>query len=201
MESSPPKEEGLRERKRRETLHRIAEQGLKLFLTNGYEATTLDAIAEAAGISRRTFFYYFKSKEEILLAWQDGGFTETLRAAVLEQSTKQSPLNAVKNALLELTIRFQADYKQTRVIERLMCSNEALRIRHQAKYVEQEASGIRRALPDVAAAEAAACAPHCRHDVDRSTSSCDRQLEPRRRGSDRSSIYLKEAFADLKSEI
>ncbi len=78
MESSPPREEGLRERKRRETLHRIAEQGLKLFLSNGYEATTLDAIAEAAGISRRTFFYYFKSKEEILLAWQDGGFTETL---------------------------------------------------------------------------------------------------------------------------
>ena len=57
MESSPPKEKGLRERKRRETLHRIAEQGLKLFLSNGYEATTLDAIAKAAGISRRTFFY------------------------------------------------------------------------------------------------------------------------------------------------
>jgi AcrR family transcriptional regulator len=138
MESSSPKKEGLRERKRRETLHRIAEQGLKLFLTHGYEATTLDAIAEAAGISRRTFFYYFKSKEEILLAWQDGGFTETLRAAVLAQSTRQSPLNAAKNALLELTIRFQADYKQTRVIERLMCANESLRIRHQAKYVEKE---------------------------------------------------------------
>jgi AcrR family transcriptional regulator len=131
-------EEGLRERKRRETLHRIAEQGLKLFLAHGYEATTLDAIAEAAGISRRTFFYYFKSKEEILLAWQDGGFNETLRAAVLEQSTKQSPLNAVKNALLELTVRFQADYKQTKEIERLMFANESLRIRHQAKYLEKE---------------------------------------------------------------
>ena len=74
MENSP-KEEGLRERKRRETLRRIAEQGLKLFLTNGFEATTLDQIAEAAGISRRTFFYYFKSKEDILMAWQGGGFT------------------------------------------------------------------------------------------------------------------------------
>jgi len=136
MKSS--KEEGLRARKRRETLHRIAEQGLKLFLAHGYEATTLDAIAEAAGISRRTFFYYFKSKEEILLAWQDGGFNETLRAAVLEQSTNQSPLNAVKNALLELTVRFQADYKQTKEIERLMFANESLRIRHQAKYLEKE---------------------------------------------------------------
>lgn len=140
MKSSSRKEEGLRERKRRETLHRIAEQGLKLFLTKGYDATTLDAIAEAAGISRRTFFYYFKSKEEILLAWQDGGFNETLRAALLEQTTRQSPLDAVKNALQELTARFQVDYKQTKVIERLMSANESLRIRQQAKYVEKEAA-------------------------------------------------------------
>ncbi len=68
MEKPAFREQGLRERKRRETLRRIAEEGLKLFLTNGYEATTLDEIAEAAGISRRTFFYYLKSKEEILLA-------------------------------------------------------------------------------------------------------------------------------------
>jgi AcrR family transcriptional regulator len=197
--SSPP-EEGLRERKRRQTLQRIAEQGLRLFLTNGYEATTLDAIAEAAGISRRTFFYYFKSKEEILLAWEDGGFTETLRAAVLEQSTKQSPLNAVKSALLELTIRFQADYKQTRVIERLMCANESLRIRHQAKYVEKEQAVFdalcqmwpqpkrQPALRIVAMMSSGAL----RLAIDNWN---------RDQGKRPISIYLKEAFADLKSEL
>jgi AcrR family transcriptional regulator len=200
MENSPPKEEGLRERKRRETLHRIAEQGLRLFLTNGYEATTLDAIAEAAGISRRTFFYYFKSKEEILLAWQDGGFTETLRAAVLEQSTKQSPLNAVKNALLELTIRFQADYKQTRVIERLMCANESLRLRHQAKYVEKEQAVFdalcqmwpqpkrQPALRIVAMMSIGAL----RLAIDNWN---------RDQGKRPIAVYLREAFAGLKSEI
>jgi AcrR family transcriptional regulator len=200
MESAPPKEERPRERKRRETLHRIAEQGLKLFLTHGYEATTLDAIAEAAGISRRTFFYYFKSKEEILLAWQDGGFTETLRAAVLEQSTKQSPLSAVKNALLELMSRFQADYKQTRVIERLMCANESLRIRHQAKYVEKEQAVFdalcqmwpqpkrQPALRVVAMMSIGAL----RLAIDNWN---------RDQGKRPLAIYLKEAFADLKSEI
>ena len=187
-------------RKRRETLHRIAEQGLKLFLTNGYEATTLDAIAEAAGISRRTFFYYFKSKEEILLAWQDGGFTETLRAAVLEQSTKQSPLDAVKNALLELTIRFQADYKQTKEIERLMFANESLRIRHQAKYVEKEQAVFdalcqmwpqpkrQPALRIVAMISVGAL----RLAIDNWN---------RDQGKRPIAFYLKEAFADLKSEI
>jgi AcrR family transcriptional regulator len=200
MESSAHKEEGLRERKRRETLRRIAEQGLKLFLTRGYEATTLDAIAEAAGISRRTFFYYFKTKEEILLAWQDGGFTETLRAAVLEQSTKQSPLNAVKNALLELTIRFQFDYKQTRVIERLMCANESLRIRHQARYVEKEQAVFdalcqmwpqpkrQAALRIVAMMSIGAL----RLAIDNWN---------RDQGKRPIAIYLKEVFADLKSEI
>ena len=193
-------EEGLRERKRRETLHRIAEQGLKLFLTHGYEATTLDAIAEAAGISRRTFFYYFKSKEEILLAWQDGGFNETLRAAVLEQSTNQSPLNAVKTALLELTVRFQADYKQTKEIERLMCANESLRIRHQARYLEKEQAVFdalcqmwpqpkrQPALRIVAMMSIGAL----RLAIDNWN---------RDQGKRPIAIYLREAFAGLKSEI
>ena len=193
-------EEGLRERKRRETLHRIAEQGLKLFLTHGYEATTLDAIAEAAGISRRTFFYYFKSKEEILLAWQDGGFNETLRAAVLEQSTNQSPLNAVKNALLELTVRFQADYTQTKEIERLMCANESLRIRHQARYLEKEQAVFdalcqmwpqpkrQGALRIVAMMSVGAL----RLAIDNWN---------RDQGKRPIAIYLREAFAGLKSEI
>ena len=49
---------GLRERKRRDTLQRIAQTGLDLFIAKGYEETTLDDIAAAAGISRRTFFHY-----------------------------------------------------------------------------------------------------------------------------------------------
>ncbi len=48
MKGASEKPEGLRERKRRETSERIIKKGLKLFVKNGYEATTLDAIAEAA---------------------------------------------------------------------------------------------------------------------------------------------------------
>jgi AcrR family transcriptional regulator len=200
IKNSSAPEEGLRERKRRETRQRIAEQGLRLFLSKGYEATTLDAIAEAAGISRRTFFYYFKSKEEILLAWQGGGFTETIRAAVLAQSTRQSPLDAVKSALLALTMRFQADYKHGKAIEQLMCSNEALRIRHQAKYLEQEEAVFEAlcrmwpqpkrhpALRVVAMMSIGAL----RLAVDRWSGD---------QGKRAMSICLKEAFADLTSAI
>ena len=60
--------EGLRARKRRETSQRITDVGMCLFIEKGYESTTLDDIASGAGISRRTFFYYFKSKDELAIA-------------------------------------------------------------------------------------------------------------------------------------
>lgn len=127
--------DGLREKKRKETLHRIAETGLSLFLANGYEATTLDAIAKAAGVSRRTIFHYFESKEEILLAYQSG-IGEMIRAAVLQEPTDQTPLDAVLNALVKLNARFNSE--QMIAIDRLLRSTEQLRARKHAKYMQQE---------------------------------------------------------------
>ena len=136
MDSASPKKEGRRERKRLETLRRIAETGLKLFIAHGYEGTTLEAIAEAAGISRRTFFYYFKSKEEVLLAWQGSGFVEALRPAMLEESPHQAPLDAVRHCLLKLISRYET--KESIIVDRLLRSTEALRARKQAVYVDME---------------------------------------------------------------
>lgn len=136
MEALPGKTEGLRERKRRDTLERIVETGLRLFIENGYEATTLDAIAVAAGISRRTFFYYFKSKEEVLLARQDGGFQQALRFALLACSPSQTPLDAVRECLLGLASNYET--KESIVIDRLMLSTDALRARKEARFIEME---------------------------------------------------------------
>ena len=136
MQDISTKNEGLRERKKRETLQRIAETGLKLFIARGYEGTTLEAIAEAAGISRRTFFYYFKSKEEVLLAWQGSGFLDALRPAMLEESPRQAPLDAVRHCLLKLISRFET--KESIIVDRLLRSTEALRARKQAVYVDME---------------------------------------------------------------
>jgi AcrR family transcriptional regulator len=130
------KKEGLRERKRQETLQRIAETGLKLFVANGYEATTLEAVAAAAGISRRTFFHYFKSKEELLLAWQGTGFEQALRPAIMEESPDQNPLDAALNCLLKLVSRYETD--ESIIVDRLLRSTEALRARKQAVYVDME---------------------------------------------------------------
>jgi AcrR family transcriptional regulator len=55
-----------RDRKARETRARIADAALGLFLKQGYAETTIDQIAEVAGVSRRTVFHHFATKEAIL---------------------------------------------------------------------------------------------------------------------------------------
>jgi AcrR family transcriptional regulator len=132
METVSSKPDGLRARKRQETLERIAETGLRLFSRDGYEATTLDAIAEAAGISRRTFFYYFKSKEEILLDWHMRGFSASLRKAVLAQPSDKVPVEAVRDALLTLVMGFRT--QEFIGIDRVLRSSETLKARKQATY-------------------------------------------------------------------
>jgi AcrR family transcriptional regulator len=129
------KTEGLRERKRRETRQRLAETGLRLFLEKGYDQTTLDAIAEAAGVSRRTFFHYFDQKEDILLAWKSG-LGAAIGAAILRERPDRSPVEIVLSALLQLVEQYQAEDHIR--IERLLASTERLGASSHAKYAEQE---------------------------------------------------------------
>jgi AcrR family transcriptional regulator len=59
-------EDGLRERKKRETREAIVAAAFALFRAKGFEATSVDAIAEAAHVSTRTFFRYFPTKEDVV---------------------------------------------------------------------------------------------------------------------------------------
>lgn len=58
---------GLRERKKQRTRETIRTEALKLFEANGYSATTVEQIAEAADVSPSTFFRYFTNKEALLI--------------------------------------------------------------------------------------------------------------------------------------
>ncbi len=126
---------GLRERKRRETLQRITDAGLRLFASKGYEATTLDAIAVEAGISRRTFFHYFKSKDDILLSVQQG-MGQQLVASLAQRVPGESPLQALRGAALRAIEAIPLD--ELVVIDRLMMSSETVQASKQASYARDE---------------------------------------------------------------
>ncbi|GAA2742500.1 TetR family transcriptional regulator [Kitasatospora cinereorecta] len=79
----------------------LATAAMELFATQGYEETTVDQIAAAAGVARRTFFRYFRSKEEAIFPDHD----DTLvRVADLLASAEpeEHPLDVVCRGIKEV---------------------------------------------------------------------------------------------------
>ncbi|MFE9805941.1 TetR family transcriptional regulator [Streptomyces sp. NPDC005548] len=91
---------GLRERKKQRTRDALLRAALELFITQGYEQTTVDEIAEAVDVSQRTFFRYFAGKEDAALFLQrlsESHFIDAVR----ERPPHEAPLEALRRAVLE----------------------------------------------------------------------------------------------------
>jgi AcrR family transcriptional regulator len=96
---SPPRAAGgLRERKKLRTRGSIQREAMRLFAEKGYEATTIEQIAAAAEISPSTFFNYFPTKEDVVLADE----YDPMFAAAFLQRPRDEPLGvAIRRALAE----------------------------------------------------------------------------------------------------
>jgi AcrR family transcriptional regulator len=81
-------EEGLRERKKRETHERIARTALALFGEHGYDAVTVADVARAADVSEKTVFNHFATKEDLVLEHGD------VRRAALIAAIRARPAGA-----------------------------------------------------------------------------------------------------------
>jgi AcrR family transcriptional regulator len=86
---------GLRERKKIKTRQAIRREAFRLFDANGYAATTVEQIADAAEVSPSTFFRYFRSKESLLLA---DDLDPLVLAAFEAQPPDLSPTEAIRRA-------------------------------------------------------------------------------------------------------
>jgi len=91
--------DGLRERKKARTRASIRECALRLFREHGYEATTVEKIAEAAEVSPSTFFRYFPTKEDVVL--QDGMDIRMIEA-LEQQPPELGPVAAVRAAAQQM---------------------------------------------------------------------------------------------------
>jgi AcrR family transcriptional regulator len=126
---------GLRERKRQQTRERLTRMAMALFRERGFEATTLDDIAAAADISRRSFFHYFASKEDVVFAWQEES-TAALIAAVAARPATESMLTAAENAISAMIRQLKPG--EAIAMAQLKRDNPALQARDQVKYEKLE---------------------------------------------------------------
>jgi AcrR family transcriptional regulator len=95
MTDVPARPAGLRERKKARTRAAIRQQALRLIREQGYAATTIEQIADAAEVSPATFFRYFPTKEDVVLQDDlDIVTTEALDA----QPAELSPIAAFRAA-------------------------------------------------------------------------------------------------------
>jgi AcrR family transcriptional regulator len=112
---------GLRERKKQQTREALARAGIELFVERGYDATTLAEIAEAAGVSTRTVFAYFPSKEDILFA-NFQTMREALALALAERPGGKDALTTLRDFILSGHAKTELDRK----LERIICTDETL---------------------------------------------------------------------------
>ena len=87
---------GLREREKARTRASIREHAMRLFVQQGFAQTSVEQIAEAAEVSPSTFFRYFPSKEDVVLA---DDLDPILLAALAAQPPELPPLVALRRAV------------------------------------------------------------------------------------------------------
>ncbi|MEE1755254.1 TetR/AcrR family transcriptional regulator [Streptomyces sp. SP18CS02] len=96
-EVSPPSG-GLRERKKRATRAALVAAAMRLAAEQGAEHVTVDAISEAAGVSPRTFFNYFDTRDDVFVM-VGAESNQRVRDAVRAASPDLTPLRALRDAI------------------------------------------------------------------------------------------------------
>ncbi len=88
---------GRRERKKQRTREALIDAAFELFAEKGFEATTVEEIADAVDVSSRTFFRYFSSKEDVALTFQEEQFV-AMREALAAQPPGDPVITALRKA-------------------------------------------------------------------------------------------------------
>ncbi len=120
---------GLREVKKERTRKAIEDAAIALFAERGYQATTVADIARAADIAPRTFFAYYRSKEDVLFGDADHMFDE-LEAHLRERPAGESTFDGLRRWIDEvMTEQFDEADERERTVRELVAANESLQAR------------------------------------------------------------------------
>ncbi|WP_375476410.1 mycofactocin system transcriptional regulator [uncultured Jatrophihabitans sp.] len=112
-------------RARSTTPSQLSHVALELFFEHGFAATTIDDIAAAAGIGRRTLFRYFPSKND--LPWGDfDALLDTMRATLAAAPRSTPAAQAVRDAVLDFNRVPEEELPYHRARMRLLLGEPAL---------------------------------------------------------------------------
>ncbi|AZM51067.1 TetR family transcriptional regulator [Streptomyces sp. WAC 06738] len=116
------------QRKRRLVADELSEAALRLLASKGFDAVTVDEIAATAGVSKRTFFRYFASKEDVVVRFL-AGLGGGMRAALAARPEGEPPSAALRETV-RAALATCADQpgRMLRVV-RLVLGTPALRAR------------------------------------------------------------------------
>ena len=98
-------DEGLRERKRRVTRQLISDAATTMFATRGFDNVKVSEVAERVGVSEKTIYNYFPTKESLVLDYADEA-VEQMARALRERGPDESLTDAVVRAITKDTERF-----------------------------------------------------------------------------------------------
>jgi AcrR family transcriptional regulator len=122
---------GLRDRTRRAVQAELIDVALQLFLAQGFETTTVDQIATAAGVSRRSFHRYFTNKEAVLaLALRSTG--EQIAADLAARPPTEAPWPALRRSFDSLVDNMTSDDRAL-PLTRMMLQSSAMQASHAEK--------------------------------------------------------------------
>jgi AcrR family transcriptional regulator len=117
-----------RARKKAATKQSIQEHALRLFVEKGYDATTVDEIATAAGVSHMTFFRYFPRKEDVV---EYDEYDPLLEALIEARPAHEPPFTALHQAIRAgLEKILSTDREALLIRTRLVLRNPVLRSRN-----------------------------------------------------------------------
>ena len=103
----------IRERTRRLAQSELTSVAQDLFVTQGYDGTTVDQIAAAAGMSKRTFFRYFPSKDDLVIGKYDL-FADRMAEALDERPADESVWESLRR-VFDITLDYvQDDHQRAR---------------------------------------------------------------------------------------
>jgi AcrR family transcriptional regulator len=124
-----------REKHKSRTRQALREAALELFAAQGFDTTTTEEIAEKAGVSVRTFFRYFPTKE-LVLFFGRYDFVQAFVAGLVSQPDSKRDLDAMRAAFVESAPGFADRRKALLLYERAIASSPTLRGNEQDRQIQ-----------------------------------------------------------------